>query len=138
MDQNSLNQLLERRVNLLQQLADSLQSAHAALLIPDYTQIPAQTEAQEGLCHELRRLAPIQPSDAAATSGTPVKAREQTLASELQALQAHLADLNRRYAALLRRAQRTVNIFCRVLQNSGLTYVVPAPDPASGIHDWRR
>jgi hypothetical protein len=138
MDQNSVNQLLERRVNLLRQLADSLRRSQAALLTPDYNEIPVQTKAQQYLCQELRRLARDQPSGSAGSPAAPAEAREKALTGELQRLQAQVADLNRRYAALLRRAQRTVNILCRVLQNSELTYVVPAPSPASGMQDWRR
>jgi hypothetical protein len=138
MDQNSLDQLLERRVNLLRQLADSLQRAHTALLTPDYTEIPMQTKAQQYVCQELSRLASSQACDAASQLGIPANARQKVLASELQGLQARVAYLNRRYAALLRRAQRTVNIFCRVLQNSGVTYVAPATTRISGIQQGRR
>ena len=148
MDQDSVNQLLQQRVDLLQQIANSLQCAHAALLAPDYTQIPLHTKAQQDLCQQLHQLAcepwPAQAvsttkrDDAAAESASPVNARQKALTTELQGLQARVAGLNRRYAALLRRAQRTVNIFCRVLQNSGLTYVAPASAHLSGIQHGSR
>jgi|SRR5579862_5695861 len=138
MEHNSIDELLEQRVRLLHKLADSLQRAQAALLSPDYDQVPAQTKVQQDLCHELRRLALIRPSGSATGRAASVEVREKALASEFQALHRQVTDLNRKYAALLRRAQRTVNIFCRVLQNSGLTYVVPAVSPVPGLQDWRR
>jgi hypothetical protein len=138
MDQNSLNQLLERRVNLLRQLADSLRRSHAALLTPDYNEIPVQTKAQQYLCQELGQLARIPPSETVPQLAIFANTRQKALVNELQGLQAQVADLNRRYAALLRRAQRTVQIFCRVLENSGLTYVAPATARISAIQQERR
>jgi hypothetical protein len=137
MDQDSLNQLLERRIKLLQKLADSLQRGHAALCIPDYTQIPVQTKVQQDLCQELRRVSRLQASGSAGSAATSVKKCEKALVNELQDLQRRVAELNRSYAALLRRAQRTLNIFCRLLQNSGLTYVAPAVSALPRVQDRR-
>ncbi|HXY02326.1 MAG TPA: hypothetical protein VEI49_02060 [Terriglobales bacterium] len=112
MHQSSINQLLERRVHLLQQLANALQRAQDALLIPNYSQIPLHTKAQHDLCQELRRLADEfqsaqvasrgKPADANGASTIPVTACQKALASDLQRLQAQVADLNRKYAAILR------------------------------------
>jgi len=49
------------------------------------------------------------------------------LAAELLAVETKVLQLNRAYAAWLRRARRTVDIFCRVLAHSAITYPPPSP-----------
>ena len=58
----------------------------------------------------------------------PVQDRNRVRREELAEVERKVAQLNRRYDALLRRARRTVDIFCRVLANSALTYPPPRPE----------
>jgi hypothetical protein len=156
MDQHlsSLNELLEWRLALMRELANSLERAQATVLNSDPGQISAQTMRQRELCEELRRLAsaltPQQvPSPAQAEDCIPgsylsvtaelsaARARRKTLLVELADVERRVAHLNRAYGALLQRARRTVDIFCRVLVNSGVTYVPPQAQPAPAMQNSR-
>jgi septal ring factor EnvC (AmiA/AmiB activator) len=140
---SSINQLLERRINLLRELADSLQRAQSALVHSNRRQLTVETERQQGLCTELRRQAPELSSEiasitSAASEGSHVmgavhfaRARQRELSAELAAVEAQVGQLNRTYGAFLRRARRTIDIFCRVLANSAATYVPPARPAAA-------
>jgi hypothetical protein len=115
-----------QRLELLRQLAGSLDLSQAALATTTPAKLDHHTARQQELCRELRALA----------HGFPDEAQAQTpsrLADDLQETARRVRDLNRKYAALLRRRQRTVDIFCRVLASSGTTY--PAPKPPSHP-DW--
>jgi hypothetical protein len=46
-------------------------------------------------------------------------------------METRVAQLNREYGALLTRARRTVDIFCRVLANSEVTYFPPKRESAT-------
>lgn len=112
------------RLDLLRQLADSLERAHAAVVRSDLFEITRQTACQQVLCGRLRQL----PAEGLRTQpgGLPaVRGGNQVLREELAKVERKVAQLNRRYEALLRRARRTVDIFCRVLANSALTYPPP-------------
>ena len=54
-------------------------------------------------------------------------------ANELARVELEVAKLNRAYGALLRRASRTVTIFCRLLTASELTYAVPQAAASSAL-----
>lgn len=152
MDENhsSGNELLERQVALLHELAGSLERAQAAVLNSDVAQIGVQTILQQRLCGELRQLAgelSLKPSPpdrrgsavrrADAATLHPVVERQHSLLAELREIGKHVEGLNRDYSALLRRARRTIDIFCRVLRNSGITYLPPAPQARSVRQDSR-
>jgi hypothetical protein len=149
-DLSSVNELLERRVGLMRELAHCLERAQAAVLNSDSRQMSAQTTRQRELCEQLRRQAselmpeqvPSPVSAASSIAGSPVpgsadlrpaRLRRRALLGELAEVEAQVAHLNRAYGALLRRARRTVDIFCRVLANSGVTYVPPVPQPPSAV-----
>lgn len=148
MDQNlsSANDFLERQVALMRELAGSLERAQAAVLNSDGVQIRAQTILQQKLCGELQQLAgkfspedsspahmvtPTHPADAATLH--PLAQRRQSLLTQLRETGKRVEQLNRVYSALLRRARRTVDIFCRVLANSGITYLPPISQTQSPL-----
>jgi len=152
MDQrpSSANDFLERQVTLMRELASSLERAQAAVLNSDVVQVGAQTILQQKLCAELQQLAgkispehsslarmvmPAHPSDAATLY--PSAQRQQSLLTEVREAGNRVEGLNRDYAALLRRARRTVDIFCRVLANSGVTYLPPRSQARSALQDPR-
>jgi hypothetical protein len=147
---SSINELLEQRIGLMRELAESLERGQAAVLSSDWPKINAQTERQQELCQQLRQLvsdlgaddvpagasvpgAPFQPGET--VNLPPVRARRKALLAQLAEVKAQVADSNRAYGALLRRARRTVDIFCRVLANSGVTYVPPGLQAASAGRD---
>jgi len=151
-DPSPVDELLERRVGLMRELAASLERAQAAILHSDAGQLAAQTMRQQELCEELRRLVPELASGPVFSvanvarsvvrthlAGTlhPARQRQRALLTELLKIETQVADLNRSYGALLRRARRTVDIFCRVLANSGVTYLPPATQSPSAIQDSR-
>ena len=152
MDENlsSANEFLGRQVALMRELAGSLERAHAAILNSDMAQIVAQTVLQQRLCAEWQQAAgkvspkpsfqeqmatPAHHADAATLD--PFAERHRRLLAELGETGKHVEGLNRNYSALLRRARRTVDIFCRVLANSGVTYLPPALQVRSALHDSR-
>lgn len=109
-----------QRLGLLHALADSLEQAQAALATVTPEKLDHHTARQEELCRQLHALA----------AGLPNHANDRPdagLADDLQGAARRVAELDRRYGALLRRRRRTVDIFCRVLTNAGTTY--PAPKP---------
>jgi hypothetical protein len=114
----SLPELLTQRLALLRALADSLERAQVELMTTTPAKLDQQTARQRELCRQLCALA----------VGFPERDYVRTharLANDLQETARRVAGLNRKYAALLRRKRRTVDIFCRVLASSGTTY--PAP-----------
>jgi hypothetical protein len=120
----SFPEVLTQKLALLRALADSLQQAQSALATATPAQLDQQTARQGELCRQLRALpTPFQSSQPEA---------HFKLAGELQETARRVGELNRKYAALLRRRRRTVDIFCRVLATSGTTY--PAPRLVSRPH----
>jgi len=102
-----------------QGLASALSCAQAGLLADDLHTFERQTACQREFCAELRSLhAELARAEDPFCNSS---AQQQAL------LEAHQEACRqaRLYAALLRRARRTVDIFCRVLASSGTTYVVP-------------
>jgi len=149
LDLSSANASLERQLALLRELAGSLQRAQAAVLSSDIGQMTAQTLRQQKLCEELQRHAgrmpcpnavlvapmatPTPPVDALPLQ--PLSARRRSLLAELRETGKLVERLNRDYAALLRRARRTVDIFCRVLASSAVTYLPPARPAQPPLQD---
>ena len=115
---SSIHELVMQGLGLLRALADSLEQAQAALATTTAQGLDQHTARQRELCRELCALAAGAPDELR----IPIPAR---LADDLQAAARRVAVRNRFYGALLRRRRRTVDIFCRVLANSGTTY--PAP-----------
>lgn len=114
----SIHELISQRLVLLRQLAGSLEPAQAVLATTTTAKLDLHTARQQELCRELRALALRLPDGSRAQ--TPSR-----LADDVQVAARQVADLNRKYAALLRRSRRTVDIFCRVLASSGTTYPPP-------------
>ncbi|MFZ0284596.1 MAG: hypothetical protein WAL32_05155 [Terriglobales bacterium] len=117
---SSVHEPSTQRLALLSALADSLEQSQAALATTTPAKLDQHTARQQELCRQLRRLAIRFPE------GTRTLIHPR-LADDLQQTVGRVRDLNRKYAALLRRRRRTVDIFCRVLASSGTTY--PAPKP---------
>jgi hypothetical protein len=112
-------ELTSQSRELLRQLADSLVQSQASLATTTPAKLDLHTARQQELCRELRGLAGrfVNRSQAHPPRG---------LADDLQVAARQVADLNRKYAAQLRRRRRTVDIFfCRVLASSGITYPPP-------------
>ena len=121
----SLPELLIQRLALLRVLADSLERSRVELMTTTPAKLDQQTTRQRELCRQLCALA----------VEFPVRGYVRThagLANDLQETARRVAELNRKYAALLRRKRRTVDIFCRVLASSGTTY--PAPKLLSRLN----
>lgn len=114
---------LRKRLCCLRELAASLESARTAVLHSDLRELTRQTVRQRELCTALSRL------DHEILSPT-AEHRRGLLQQSLQ-IAMHVACLNREYGALLARARRTVDIFCRVLANSEATYLPPKRETSS-------
>jgi hypothetical protein len=129
--EHSPEQAGNNRLARLQELAHSLERAYAAVLDSDLAEIRRQTALQQELCSSLRQR-PVNPPEMRALSrGRSAAGNGDALAEHLAEVERKVVQLNRKYAALLRRARRTVDIFCRVLATSALTYPPPRPQAAS-------
>jgi len=124
--------LRERRLALVRELADSVAGAQAELLASNLESFERQTMRQRQLCDGWRFLEaePPQPqeqdsapSDVSANSPTTRRLLPRWSTQDLELAEAQTQALQqaRTYAALWRRARRTVGIFCRVLASSGVT-----------------
>ena len=115
---------LDQKVELLRQLANSLQAAQDAVVRDDLAELRGQTSRQQLLCGQIRQLAG-EPMVKFGPENWETEKRRRELQDKLARTELEVARLNRVYGALLRRASRTVNIFCRVLAACGATYEVP-------------
>ena len=127
LEPSSAYELLEQQLTLWRSLAVSLEHARKAVLQSNLEVLRFQTARQQEICEGLRRLEKSKP-----LGGHPIPPgeRRKSLEEELQRVEAQVAHLNLAYGALLRRARRTVGIFCRVLASAAVTYT--PPQPASG------
>lgn len=116
--------LLENKVELLRQLAGSLEAAQAAVVHHDLAELRRETARQERICGQFRQLEAARLAKAEAVWGD-AQGRREELQGNLARVKLEVTRLNRIYGALLRRASRTVNIFCRALVAARVTYDVP-------------
>jgi hypothetical protein len=141
--------LQEGRLGLMRELADSLEQVQTAVVRSNLAEITGHTARQRELCEAMRQLkseglrflpgaatageSPTQkfrsrlPEGAAAPS---LQRRWNAVAEELSEIEIRVGQLNRVYGALLRRARRTVDILCRVVASSAITYGPPKQEPA--------
>ncbi|MBZ5572845.1 MAG: hypothetical protein LAO09_13320 [Acidobacteriia bacterium] len=141
-----------RRLDLMRELAHSLALAQAAVVRSDLRDMQCQTAQQQRLCEQLSQLGQLaSPTEFSAARRAPAALAGWTrcegaasalagerwgaLLEELTQVELQVAGLNRAYGALLRRASRTVEIFCRVLATSGVTYGPPQSrqNPSAGL-----
>jgi hypothetical protein len=137
---------LSQRLGRMRELAHSLALAQAAVVRSDLVEMQGQTAKQQQLCEQLRQIAVQAPTEFPCEAQPPIAPaawarlpenlasplggeRWNALVNELTQVELQVAALNRTYGALLRRARRTVEIFCRVLATSGVTYAPPQPAP---------
>lgn len=114
---------LQLRLGYLRALQISLEKSRVAVLCSDLANLVLETARQRELCVAL--------SGCTANGNLAIPAMD--LLQESAAAETQVARSNRQYAALLRRARRTVDIFCRVLANSQLTYVPPKSFVSPGL-----
>jgi hypothetical protein len=136
--------LLQRRLALMRQLAVSLEQVQSAVVRSDRGAIDGYSAEQRGICEALHQIeiealgrtlhSPLNGGSGERKSrvrlpegavSPQLQQRWEVLAEELSEVEARVGQLNRVYGALLRRAQRTLQIFMRVLANSANTYAQP-------------
>jgi hypothetical protein len=142
-------ELLQGRLALMQKLATSLELGQAAIVRSNLAAITSHTARQEELCEAIRQLENEALRLSACTSNAGVvrnpkflkrlpesgasgfaQRRWSAVAQQLTEVEMQVGQLNLVYGALLRRAQRTVDIFCRVLACSAITYAPPKYEAA--------
>jgi hypothetical protein len=119
--QKSVNQS-EPREHLarLRALSQQLASAISAIEHNDLGQLQSSIAAQESLCGELTGVQ--WPPSRLAT--------ESAVLDQIRATQIELAQLNRVYAAVLKRAQRSAALMTALYRSFGQGYGKDAPPPA--------
>ncbi len=125
-------------VPVMQELAASLNRACQAVVQSDLERLKFETGRQRNLTLGLATLIDsVKPISKAAEVGNVDQVafggREGNSWSEqLRELEGRVQTLNRDYAILLRRARRTVDIFCRLLNDSSVVYSPPTRTAARG------
>lgn len=128
---------LEEQIGLLQKLAASLAQAQQALLNSDLHDLNEQTAVQSHLCGQLRRLR----TDSEAAKSTTITypdARWRELCARLAQMEKEVRRLNAIHGALLRRAQRSVQITENLFRNAlGIYKPCAEPMRLGSIEVWR-
>jgi hypothetical protein len=109
------NQHSRKGADWVRELATSLEKSRRAVLHSDLKGLTLEIARQRELCSAL-------------SGQVQGESELRGLLSELQ----EASRANHRYAAVLTRARRTVDIFCRVLANSTVTYERPPRSAALG------
>lgn len=131
-----LSKLIEQRLELLRNLAESLESSSLALARNDAEAIARGAAHQAELCrqwgrleNELRRRASCRPAPELANgSGDSVEpAHSARLQTEWDMLAARIRYLTRVHWSLLRHLERSLAVLHRVAESCAATY---APDPS--------
>ncbi len=103
----------------LRALSRQLSSAISAIERNDLVQLQSSVAAQESLCCELTGAPwPVSPL-----------ATESAVLDEIRATRMELAQLNRVYAAVLKRAQRSAALVIALYRSFGQGYAKDAPPP---------
>jgi len=104
----------------LRALSQQLASAISAIERNDLAQLQSSVATQESLCCELTGVQwPL-----------PLPVTESAVLDEIRATQMELAQLNRVYAAVLKRAQRSAALMTALYRSFGQGYAKDAPPPA--------
>ncbi len=114
-------------------LSQAIASAISAIEKNDLPQLETHVAAQETMCNRLsgtKGIFPLSPKASAAANGNP----ETQLQQELRQAHVALAQLNRVYAALLKRSSRSVGLMA-ALYRQGAGYD-RSPAPAPQRHSW--
>jgi hypothetical protein len=137
--------LLERRIDLLNSLADALKASSADVVSLDIDSLESRIIQQERLCLEIHALNPqldrVQRQCAAQlelqspSQGNALAASNSAQISgaiqRLQRVQASVQQLNNAHQSLLRRSRRTVGALLNSYHSFAMTYSDPAL-PGSG------
>ena len=116
---------VERQIALLQRLAASLRESQTALLRMNLRDLEEHTGLQNALCGELKAWdkASRRSHGTGTQPESPGRQRWDDLQERLNAALEQVRYLNKVYAALLRRAQRSVQIMDNLLRNSSGSYI---------------
>ena len=112
-------------------LSQELSSAVMAVQQNDLKKLESSLALQETLCHELATKWLLPP----ATAGETAKSGEMTLVEEIREAHLSLAQLNRVYAAVLKRARRSTGLIAGIYRNYGQGYAKDAP-AVGQRHTW--
>lgn len=113
---------IKTRIALLQELAEELQGAQPALTRDEVEALERHTVRQNELCNALREQ---ESARAFGSRSNPTSTRIE-VQQEMLNLETRVRRLNRVYAALLRRATRSLVIMQRCLEGSAAVYSRPA------------
>jgi len=112
-------------------LSQELSSAIAAVQQNDLKKLESSLAVQETLCHELSTKCPVPP----AVAGETAERAQATLLAEIRDAHLALAQLNRVYAAVLKRLRRSTGLIAGIYRNYGQGYAKDAP-AAGQRHTW--
>jgi len=123
--------LLEKQLSWLRLLRQELQSGLDALVNLDLEAFQKHIATQEGICTQLRfldrqsrtnNLVVSKAGEDPSAAGSDSLGRLHTLEQELDATKKELGQLNRTYAALIKRSRRTTNLRMSLLAQCANTY----------------
>jgi hypothetical protein len=133
-------ELLERRIDLLGDLAEALKASSADVVSLDIDGLESRLVLQQRLCLEIHALNPqldrvqrqcaAHLSEASASQGTALSqlgtSKISSTLQRLQRVQANVKQLNNAHQALLRRSRRTVGALLNSYHSFAMTYCDPA------------
>ena len=131
-------ELLARRLQLMQEIAVALERGLVPMASLDLRHIEQETAHQMQVCSDFKRLNEQMrslASDHAGLEGANSADSRRRMIDECRKVEAKVRELNRAYAALLRRAWQSLNIASNLLANQAITYEQPGRELA--VHSGR-
>jgi len=117
------------QLSLLDALAQSLHETQSTMFTSDLSSFEAQTDRQLDLCRALQKArldvnscAPDRQAIGNGCSHSPATAQHQALENQVRIMEGRVRQLNRIHACLLRRAQRSLAVYRRIVASQSLTY----------------
>ena len=120
----------------VQALSHEIASAISAIEKNDFRQFESHLAAQEALCNRIvaaNRMLPPAPADA--ERGEKDLDPSSELLAEIRQAHIALAQLNKVYAAVLKRAERTAGLIAALYHSQGHGYE-RSPSRATKHHTW--
>lgn len=126
MERERYLELLERRLALLGDLAESLRASTAALVGMDLERIDQKVGEQENLCLEIQSLdRGLDDLQKRCSTGLAPGSEPAAVLARMADAQAEVRALNRKHAALVRRSRRTLDAMLNFLHSASDTYTDP-------------
>ena len=117
-----LHDAANQHLVLLQALSGEISSAISAIERNDKSELDSRIAAQEAICNELNRQDPQRLQQALESYRSTAQISAKSALDKIREAQRRLARLNRIYAGVISRSQRSVELILSLYQNHGQRY----------------